>query len=847
MKKYVDNVISETSVKFISLSSIFISFIIYELTIYIDSDLVINNIDIRYLTLIFLTVLIIVIFVIRYVFATLIRNKATNFSDSMSLILFLSLLTNCVLNSKLFAQYDYSFFIGYLTASILTLIIIIYRIVLVNKKNSYHTSIYDLKDLIDSKIEKDSRNVLFDECAVQYDLLNRTFLIEQITETIRTLNPSRKFVISLEGTWGSGKSTIINLMKENLSNSKEIMVIDSFEPWAFNDEISMLKGIIRSILEKIDLGIPSFKVKRMMNTFIDSVFEKKGVSFLTHLFFEDVDKTEYEIMKIINSHLEGNNITLLFIIDNLDRTQQEHIFFVYKSIAGLLNIKKVIYLLSFDNTIVKSAFDNLGINSKYINKIIQKRFIVPVDPDRLNSIMLQSLKKYCELCEFDISKLTDNDLLEIIKPIEDLREFKLFINQLANILKSNLKVLNSFDLLAISVIRITCPSLLENIYLNAQYFVTEGVGIGFALSRYPEEKFEEQAKVYFKSLFSKKDWENYIPLLDLMFPVIKNVKGNYSNIYSSHSYDTQLSEKNRKISNAKYFPIYFTNTINRFIHIGNIADSLINSSINSKILDEDVKVLDEIVRKSNPTSQVLILEALYNQLSVLNIDNSRLLINYLIENIELFDDSFVSFQLNARNRLYALIGKLFSKMSFEIFSEIVKQKFSSYRHLNNIRSIKYWLSPEAKEINEFEQEKFEFLGNYIKQKVDSIINKNLDIFEKDFYSKYNSRVIIWEYQIESQKLITYFRNIINPDNISKLINDFIQVSSSSDGFGYRVITEELYKCYSKEMIAAMRKLITPSLDNDFIMEVYDKSVDLKPNSFNSAVLVPEQIKRFGNY
>ncbi|WP_415337350.1 P-loop NTPase fold protein, partial [Clostridium perfringens] len=93
--------------------------------------------------------------------------------------------------------------------SIIGLVIRIYMINNALMKVNEKTNIYTLKDLYENKISlSDSHTIFLNEEEESYDLLERNNIIEKLYEAIVNCNPKRKFVISLEGNWGSGNNNI---------------------------------------------------------------------------------------------------------------------------------------------------------------------------------------------------------------------------------------------------------------------------------------------------------------------------------------------------------------------------------------------------------------------------------------------------------------------------------------------------------------------------------------------------------------------------------------------------------------------------------------------------------------
>jgi predicted KAP-like P-loop ATPase len=83
----------------------------------------------------------------------------------------------------------------------------------------------------------------------QNDLLDRSGLVKTIVETLvrqrRDQNgallacEATGLVVGLTGPWGSGKSSILNLVHEALSSEARIISV-KFNPWIFKDRDDLL-------------------------------------------------------------------------------------------------------------------------------------------------------------------------------------------------------------------------------------------------------------------------------------------------------------------------------------------------------------------------------------------------------------------------------------------------------------------------------------------------------------------------------------------------------------------------------------------------------------------------------
>lgn len=204
-----------------------------------------------------------------------------NVINDIDLVLIYMLFTSIILvisYSVIFNQFTYRSDVCIFI--ILILIIFIYgrsRIITNNRRNSENDlyNIYDLKDLFEDKIDIQNKAILIDEEAVNYDLLGRDIFINNLYNTIVDNKARKKFVIALEGHWGSGKSTILNIVKNKLEPHDDIIIIDDFDPWNYNDQSSMFRAMFDSILRASKIRFSMSESKKFIDTMCEMIFDTK--------------------------------------------------------------------------------------------------------------------------------------------------------------------------------------------------------------------------------------------------------------------------------------------------------------------------------------------------------------------------------------------------------------------------------------------------------------------------------------------------------------------------------------------------------------------------------------------
>lgn len=137
-------------------------------------------------------------------------------------------------------------------------------------KTEFESSVIDLKEILEEKFTTD-KPFLVRESEVNYDLLSRDILIDDLVNWIKNYQSNERFVVGIEGEWGSGKSTLIKNITSKIKsddNTNEFIVIDNFEPWISENKVSLLDNLFNRVLRNPQLKIADEDVTQIIDTFI---------------------------------------------------------------------------------------------------------------------------------------------------------------------------------------------------------------------------------------------------------------------------------------------------------------------------------------------------------------------------------------------------------------------------------------------------------------------------------------------------------------------------------------------------------------------------------------------------
>lgn len=725
----------------------------------------------------------------------------------------------------------------------LLLIIRYFCITLIELKNKDKVikNVFDLKQLYDDEIPKEIEFILIGDEAVNYDLLERDKIIKQMANTILNCNNNSKFVISLKGNWGSGKTTILNNVKDKL-NKKNLVFIDDFEPWVYGDKKSLLVAFFDTIMKNINCGFRINEINKFTKIYLKTISTNIGYS-ADDLFDNNINIDR--IKDIINNYLESNNKKIVLVLDNLERCSSEHILFILRTIHNLFDFKRIIYILSYDEIAMKKHFESkLDIDYAYLEKMVQMEFSVPkLNENVLRNVMGKCLNNYLKHSKYTSKDSEQQEIIKnIIDNVKDLRDFKRIINSTFNASFNNTQDLNSIDMLLIETIAIKNSELWNEINMNSTYFISEDRYVYGNEYIYNTEKYNIDTTKYFDDLFdnNKYNINNYKKMLCYLFPNIKEYfdenryrkKEKIEFIPEHQTYinkeEYRASVLDKRIYNNKYFNLYFNKTENEFIKIGEKIKefmSFINNN-NFKPTELYEKYFD-MERVYPGWVEKYTLETF--QMHLDNISKERLLPLLLVMYFSYYiiDDSPLFFQLNAKSRTQIIIAEIILMLSDDDYAKFIEEIKEDYQNLYFIREISYWLKPEHRHDELINNSRYEAFNTLYENILNEIKRKKINLYIPQYYNRYNMVLLF-----DDEKYMSFIKKKINKENLMLFVLDCISISTGSYGIGYDFNTQNLDKFYGWDKAKKDIKKCPKSDLKDFLVKAIEtpnpyKSVDEK--------------------
>lgn len=669
-----------------------------------------------------------------------------------------------------------------------------YQNIILRRKNEY-SSLIDLKDLYNNDIiDNKVKYLLIDENDVDYDFLHRDIIIEHIYNSILNVKADNSFVIGINGAWGSGKTTTVNIVKEKIKNNinNKDLILNDFNPWIYDNPQNMMVGLLKSILNEADITSNPLEHEKIFKSLINVIFKKAGFddTFVNN-FFYNLDTVE-KIKDELDDFLEFNQKRVVLFVDNLERAEADNIIFLFKLIGQVFDLKRITYVIIYDEDRLKDIFsDKLKIDYHYIEKIIQQNISIP-------PIQQELLWNVCRVC---IEKLLifygEKNLDEyrlivnlIVSEVKDLRMLKRFLNTVVTETFAVPHYLSKYTLFALNTIKFFDENLYYNIYQNKRYFITTDK-IYDMNTRYMDinkKENNEKAKDLFDELIKNKNKE-YQEILSNMFISVKRYLSGQDIIndrYEDIDYD--LIRINKSIYSGMYFDIYFSQSENEFLEIDKDIDDFIeciNYIKDENLLYEFIRQKIISINIKYGISEYLWIDKFLSHIRK-NINHSEcLIVKALYENILELNDDMKAFEVSSKDKVKYFIARYLKKCALEKFNKIVDLMKNDYKKLNIIYNIRYLFN----NISSYDELKildinFKVLiiNNVFDNLCKNILLRKINLYEDKYYSKNNVFILLDNINDEF-----YLKKIVNKNTIYRLLRDLTyEVISSSEGYGYYI-------------------------------------------------------------
>ncbi len=411
--------------------------------------------------------------------------------------------------------------------------------------------------------------------SAEQDIFNRKEFAQNLAKALIQSKYKSSFVIGLYGVWGSGKTSLLNMVIEYINkiskeeNLSEQLIIFRFNPWLCTDPNQLINQFFTQFSKVIETNSTiKRKLIELLAEYGDFLTVTKFIPIIgpyLEIFTNSVtnqaknkikNTSIQELKEEIVNDLKGQNIKFIITIDDIDRLSEQEIIAVFQLVKVLGDFPNTIYFLSFDYEIVTNALNKIHENKgkEYLEKIVQ----VPIPMPKAKSIDLERIFK--SKLESLLSEQGKNNLHEqdvklrwyaiyeggINSYINSIRDINRFINTFSLIFQQIGNETDFIDLVGITCLQVFEPNLYNILPQLKGIFFTKTI-----LDEKRKEKIEENIKLVNIFLDDKKITKHKKPaekILEVLFAGIlfmrsesEEKKRINKNIAYEHAFDRYFS------------------------------------------------------------------------------------------------------------------------------------------------------------------------------------------------------------------------------------------------------------------------------------------------------------------
>ena len=323
------------------------------------------------------------------------------------------------------------------------------------------------------------------------DQLNRTEFAKRIGTALLLEPDSPSLVASLEGKWGYGKSSVINLIVRHLKSlpSGERPIIFNFNPWIVGSTERLVEEFLTQLASEVGISDSAQTAQRAAQHLLTysrlfsvlkfvpgaeiyaALLEKvtAAVGNATDAIADLKSANIDEQRTAVTDALRELHQPIVVFIDDIDRLPPSEVFQMVRLVKAIADFPRMAFVLAFDPAYLEEALKHYGIadSRAYLDKLVQIRIHLP--QIGAEDIHRATMKELTDLANSDLTSYFDRDKERLgelyymyCKPlIRSVRDVKRIFNRLRFSEPATRREVCFSDMFALEVIAIKAPTVYE--------------------------------------------------------------------------------------------------------------------------------------------------------------------------------------------------------------------------------------------------------------------------------------------------------------------------------------------------------------------------------------------------
>lgn len=301
------------------------------------------------------------------------------------------------------------------------------------------------------------------------DMLDYHNVAKVMAEKLGKIKLDNSWSIGVVSTWGSGKSSFLNLLEKELINNTIIHYITIKYNPRNSSAVSKIQEDFFSVFANA-LSPYNAKFDNMFKKYMEALNlldDKKVISVISKL--SKLNDKEGVKEKICNA-LTQIPCRVVVFIEDFDRLLADEIIEVLKIIDGNASFPNTIFITAYDKSQVNKIIDEKykSENCFFTDKFFNYEFVLPLRPyEKIFGYIKQEIIQSLDLSDDEknvFSASIDAQYVFLSKYITTLREAKRFINQFLNDYKPIKEEVDFTDFFLLSILKYKDVTFFKRLY-----------------------------------------------------------------------------------------------------------------------------------------------------------------------------------------------------------------------------------------------------------------------------------------------------------------------------------------------------------------------------------------------
>jgi hypothetical protein len=427
---------------------------------------------------------------------------------------------------------------------------------------------------------------------LEEDRFGRSEFAKRIAGVISSLEDKSSIVVSVNAPWGEGKTSVLNMIEEELIRLGNSLVI-RFNPWRFPDEDRLLLNFFQTLDSHLEFNLKgvSEKIGEGFKDIVSCLSNVQVAGFgigggLKEVVEKRMPGTDVEgATRKVKDALQESPKKIVIFMDDIDRLDKRDIQAVFRLVKLTADFPNTAYILAFDDEMVSASlaeqFGGKEAGRNFLEKIVQVPLpLSPADGQILRTMMFERVDSALKSIQVE---LTEEDVRQFIIVFNKAFSRKLSspraVKRYSNMLNFALPILkdeaNMLDLILIEGVRAFYPKVYETIRAEFGSFLKDSYDYLWSSDKASvKNRFR---KLLGKSVEGLTEEEVYGVhfAIQVLFPNIEEYGIDVAKSYAKS--DSRDWGAQKRICASKYFRRYF----NYGIPPNDISDKEIERFINS--------------------------------------------------------------------------------------------------------------------------------------------------------------------------------------------------------------------------------------------------------------------------